>query len=175
VPTEKARKAAIALTQVGHGLVEGEPVNVGSLGWVKAAYQVVRQVADEAEVNPDRPLYESNHPYYSSDVPFRHPRGERHPQTFQSWERFVESGWADSDEDMNYVVRWDWRRPDPEAYADDPTAMPDHDWLEIFIVQQRKGIYVPLRVAVRESDEPEVRAWLKVRYRTVKANWEPLR
>ena len=172
MPTEKARKAAIALTQVGHGLVEGEPVNVGSLGWVKAAYGIVRQVADEAEQFPDGPLIGSKHPYYSSESNFY---SNEYPYRFGSWKKFRESGWYDSDEDMNYLVRWDWKTPDPDDYEATGVPLPDHDTLHLFFVLQRKGIYAPVEVAVKSEDEPDVKAWLKTRWRTVQANWSPIR
>ena len=164
------------LAEQGHGhLKTGATVTAESELWARQAYAVIRQVADEANMFPsETTLSETKHPYYSSETPYFN-REREYPQRFNSWQSFRESGWHDSDEDMNYLVRWDWLSPDPDDYEGTGEPVPDHDTLWLFFVLQRKGLYAPLAVAVRKEDEPEVRAWLKTRWRTVQANWTPIR
>jgi hypothetical protein len=140
------------------------------------------------------PLWEVDHPYYCSEssyyvggVPRRfdaytgYPRAriggydpDEHFQPFDhfefdSWSAF---DWKDSDHDMNLVFRWDWVMADPEDYGDGEPLPGDR--LLLFVMLQRKGRFVVLDMPVQRSEEPEIRAWLAARMRTIVALWSPL-
>lgn len=113
-------------------------------------------------------LWQANHPYYCSDTNFRtlDNTGE-----WASWQEFHE-GWGQSDEDMNLVFRWDWKKADPDDY--DPDEEVPGDKLYVFIMLQRKGDFWAHIIDITDDDEPAVREWLTGRARTITAIWAPI-
>ena len=114
-------------------------------------------------------LWEVDHPYYCSQGNF-HRNGQH--VVFESWEDFVEDGWANSDHDLNLLFRWDWEIPEDEAVEEgDPPARAQ---LLLFFMLQRKGDFWSVGVTVTQSDEPAVREWLAERAKTIAAIWAPI-
>lgn len=114
-------------------------------------------------------LWEVDHPYYCSEGNF-HRNGQR--VVFDSWEDFVEDGWANNDPDLNLLFRWDWEIPEDGFVEEgDPPARAR---LLLFFMLQRKGDFWSVSVAVTQADEPAVREWLTERAKTITAIWAPI-
>ena len=117
-------------------------------------------------------LWEAQHPYYATEGNYY---SNDCIARFDSWDEFKTDGSWDSDEDMNLVYRWDWTKPDPADYNGvDGDVMPETDTLNIFFVGQRKAIHRSEHITITEADEPEVRAWLTERAKTIAAIWAPI-
>lgn len=125
-------------------------------------------------------LWEYDHPYYCETgnylhSPYQKPDIISHEE-FPSWAEFKESGWMETDPDLNLVFRWDWHAHHIEFPGDfpDEEGRTEHHELELFLVLQRKAFNRSISIEVTEADEPEVRAWLVERARTIVSLWEPL-
>lgn len=122
-------------------------------------------------------LWETDHPYYCEEGNYfvSGLRGDEVHTEYESWQEFYDE-WGNTDEDMNLVFRWDWKRADPDDYAvelEDGEELPP-DTLAVYWVLQRKAILRSTSCVVTEADEPAIRAWLTERARTVAAIWAPL-
>jgi hypothetical protein len=112
-----------------------------------------------------RRLWEVDHPYYCQEGNFFKTGQHEH---FASWQEFTaDTRFVDGDRDMNFLIRWDWRKPG------------HHDWdgteyLLLFFVLQRKAWLLSKQITVTEADEPAVRAFLEDCARTMRATWEPV-
>lgn len=116
-------------------------------------------------------LWEVKHPYYCSDTNYyvsglENPPGGHHE--FGSWAEF---DWKDSDADLNLLVRWDWMVPDPADYGDEPVP---GERLHLYWLLQRKGNFMVTSFPVQRDEEPEIRAWLAERAKTIAAIWAPV-
>lgn len=124
-------------------------------------------------------LWEYDHPYYCSESNFFVGRNsDYYNEPVESWADFM-NGWGCSDVDMNLVFRWDWQELDPDDYESsddypDGWSAENPDRLEIFFIQQRKGIFAPVVCWVNKFNEPSVREWLSARWETMAAIWEPI-
>ena len=87
------------------------------------------------------PLYEVGHPYYGA---------EGYQEEFDSLDELIHVV-NSNDEDMNFVYRWDWDRPE---------APEEPGTLTLFVVLQRKSRFVNWICEVTEADEPRVREFL---------------
>lgn len=103
-------------------------------------------------------LRETKHPYhcsstnyYSNDTHVEHP----------SWAHFLEAE-GKADMDYNLLFRWDWH-PKSEDY--------EAETLELFFMGQRKGLFRAATVRVALENEPEIRAWLVIRWGHMKQLW----
>jgi hypothetical protein len=110
----------------------------------------------------DHKLWEVEHPYYCSPQSYTENGTD---ESFDSWREFFDE-YGDSDFDMNLVFRFDWKSADPDDGR-------DTDVLEVFFMQQRRGRFVPVTIAVSRDDEPAARAWLRERYDHLKRLWTP--
>lgn len=122
-------------------------------------------------------LWEVDHPYYCTEGNYfvGGARWDEVHTEYDSWQEFYDA-WGGTDEDLNFVFRWDWQRADPSDYAyelEHGEELPP-DTLQVFWVLQRKAILRSTTCIVTEADEPAVRAWLTERARTVAAVWAPL-
>ena len=130
-------------------------------------------------------LWEYDHPYYCSQGNYF--RNGLH-EAFGSWEDFAQpAGFVqgipsgnvlyDFDDDLNFLFRWDWIRPDPSDYKyeleEDPEFQIPGDTLLLFFMAQRKGRNFSAEVSVTEADEPAVRAWLTRKAKYMRKMWEP--
>ncbi|MDX3532506.1 hypothetical protein P1P75_40465 [Streptomyces sp. ID05-39B] len=113
----------------------------------------------------DAHLWEIDHPYYCAEGNYF--KAGQHEQ-FASWQDFTaETNFIDGDRDMNFLIRWDWRKPG------------FHDWdgdesLLLFFVLQRKAWLLSKQIPVTEADEPAIRAFLTECAQAMRATWEPL-
>ncbi|MEU7416741.1 hypothetical protein [Streptomyces antibioticus] len=113
----------------------------------------------------DAHLWEVDHPYYCSEGNFFKTGQHEH---FASWQDFTaETGFVDGDRDMNFLIRWDWRKPGHHGWDGD-------EYLLLFFVLQRKAWLLSKQIPVTEADEPAVRAFLADCAATMRAVWEPL-
>ena len=98
-----------------------------------------------------------SHPYYCSDSSY-YSLGFN--TTFSNWEEFY-VGMGKSDLDMNLVFRWDVCQGDDGNYC-----------MEIFIIHQRKGRFVPFMIdRVTDEDVPKILEYLKERQDHIKKLW----
>jgi hypothetical protein len=110
-------------------------------------------------------LWEIDHPYYCQEGNYF--KTGQHT-AFSSWQEFTEETvFVTGDRDLNFLFRWDWRKPG------------HHDWdgeeyLLLFFVIQRKGFNCSIQITVTEADEPAVRAFLTECAQTMRATWEPI-
>ncbi len=114
-------------------------------------------------------LWEYKHPYYSNE--------SNHFANgwFLEYESFAEflSAWGDADVDMNLIYRWDWEEYDCiDHYEGEPEDKYKGDYLKIFRVLQRKGIYCGQIIKVNKEDEAAVKEYL-ARYKpTIMSFWK---
>lgn len=108
-------------------------------------------------------LWETDHPYYGAEGCF-YANGHHHD--YKTWSDFLED-WADADEDMNYIYRFDWRE------GEDWGVKPGTAELWVHFVMQRKAFTTSACVQVTRDQEPEIRDWLAKRWRHVCATWTP--
>ena len=100
----------------------------------------------------DHPYYASDNNYYSNDI----------AQEYEKWEDFYEE-FNDADVDMNLAYRWDIKECE-EGY-----------YMEVFIIQQRKGIYMPILIkSVTEKDSAQIKEYLKPHFEKLLEIWNPL-
>lgn len=79
----------------------------------------------------------------------------------ETWDEFI-SNMGHSDLDMNLVFRWDVNKCDEGGY-----------YMEIFIVHQRKGRFVPFFIkCVEDKDLHSILEFLKKRKSHLKNLWE---
>ena len=99
-------------------------------------------------------LFDSDHAFYCSEENyFRRDT----TQDFPSWQSFIDAE-GGLDFDMNLLFRWDWKE----------------NFLKLFWMGQRKGLYRSNRIAVRHADQPAIRAWLQPRLDHLLGLWSPL-
>lgn len=104
----------------------------------------------------DKHLWEYDHPYYCSEG--------HYAEEFSSWEAFLDE-MGDSDMDLNLLFRWDWIHDDEDGA--------ENDTLFLFFMQQRKGKFVVIRVAMQDTDEDSVKTFLQARWAHLTELWMP--
>jgi hypothetical protein len=106
-------------------------------------------------------LFEIEHPYYCAEHNYRVSGTKSHEVIFEydDWLLFTESGWFNSDQDLNLLFRFDWK--DGELY--------------LYWILQRKGDFNCCIIHdMKIENEPEVREFLQKRFNHLKNLWEPL-
>ena len=112
------------------------------------------------ELAVDHPYYASGSNYYSNDADGSH----------ETMGDFLDE-FEDSDVDMNLVYRWDVKERCDEN-TDEPLG---HYYAEIFIIGQRKGLYLPQYVArFDECDVERFVSYLEKHWLTIQALWRPI-
>jgi hypothetical protein len=71
---------------------------------------------------------------------------------------------GDEDHDMNLIFRFDWVSDEDEEGV---------EYLDLFYIGQRKGIFRTVRIIVTKEEEPVIRKWLQPRYEKILQLWEP--
>lgn len=101
------------------------------------------------------------HPYYMSPKNYY---SNEASESFDTWPMFYKE-YCDLDIDLNLVIRWDITKSEgSENYS-----------MQIVIVAQRKGIYIPIQIArIFEDDVPSIVAYLKPHFSYIKKMWEPI-
>jgi hypothetical protein len=109
-------------------------------------------------------LWEYDHPYYCNEANWhRNVDGTFNHAEWSSWAEFLDATiFVPGDRDMNFLVRWDWRR------------YKEGDRLQLAFVMQRKGYLATHAIKVVEENEPEIRDWLTKCAEHVRLTWEPL-
>ncbi len=123
-------------------------------------------------------LWDTDHPYmmtlgnyYATDC----------HQSFETWSDFIDE-WGGSDQDYNWVVRWDWVEAkeedpdcredgDPEPYSGDDDALIGE--MRIQVILQRKASLSSCSVKVCRNDEPKVREYLAPYFAYMMQMWDP--
>lgn len=103
------------------------------------------------------------HDYYCSDNNYY---SNNAAERYDRWEDFY-AEMQDADVDWNLVFRWDIRAHNDENL--------EEGWyMEIFVMQQRRGKFVPFRIeVVEEKDFPEICDYLKPHYEKLQNLWQP--
>jgi hypothetical protein len=107
-----------------------------------------------------------DHPYYCSDSNwYDRTAGVQ----FTSWRGFHDA-YAESDEDLNLVFRWDVK----EREDDDGIGLGVFS-MELFVMQQRRGKFVPIWIeVVRDEDEASIREYLAKKWEHMRVLWSPV-
>lgn len=111
-------------------------------------------------------LYEIEHDYYCAEHNYRVSGTKSHEVIFEydNWKVFKESGWFNSDQDLNLLFRFDWK--------DQDTGVGE---LYLYWILQRKGDFNCCIIHnMKIENEVEVREWLQKRFDHLKNLWEPL-
>ena len=102
------------------------------------------------------------HDYYASDSNYysREVSGN-----YRTWADFYEE-YHNADIDMNLVYRWDiHQREESKRY-----------YMELFIIGQRKGIYVPILIDyVDEEDVESIISFLQPHLNKLISLWKPIK
>jgi hypothetical protein len=127
-------------------------------------------------MSSEQRLWEVKHPFYCTEGGYFWNQTDRKTiHAFGSWAEFL-ADMGNSDEDMNFLFRWDWSETDSET--DEPTFNGDvyyrNGELKLFFMIQRKGFHSTHLVEVCRADEPAVRAWLQLRLDYLMRVWAPL-
>tara|TARA_Y100000768_G_C23950847_1_gene670127 strand:+ start:353 stop:703 length:351 start_codon:yes stop_codon:yes gene_type:complete len=100
------------------------------------------------------------HDYYCSGSNYYSNEPE---MSFETFAEFYEE-FHDADVDMNLVFRWDLRKSEESEIH----------YLEIFMMQQRRGIFKPIQIeSFYESDIELFVKYLKPHIEKLKAIWKP--
>jgi len=106
------------------------------------------------------------HDYYCSDSSYYGLNFKTHYKTFESF--YNEMGQAD--EDMNLVFRYDIK----ERSATELKEGLSKFYMEVFIVHQRKGRFVPFFIEnIEESDFELINEYLSKKYLKLMNIWKP--
>ena len=107
-----------------------------------------------------------NHPYYCSDSNYY---STKPGDTFETATDFLDN-WENCDIDMNLVFRWDVK----PNLDDDENPLGTY-YAEVFIMQQRKGIFYPIYIRSISDDEVDrFVIYLKKHQEVLSAIWKPL-
>ncbi len=101
----------------------------------------------------DHDYYCSDSNYYSNDASL----------TYANWPDFY-NDFFDCDVDMNLIFRWDIKQHDSGEY-----------YMEVFMMQQRKGIFAPIYISVvNDQDCNSIIELLQKHIDKLKKIWEPI-
>jgi hypothetical protein len=101
-------------------------------------------------------LWEVDHEYYCVK-----PSTIKSTPIFHSFAAFISERIDDMDREL--LFRWDWVKTTSEK-----------DTLLLNFLQQRRGVFVQVKVLVTDSDEPAVIEYLKPRLDHLRNLWAPL-
>lgn len=126
-----------------------------------------------------------NHPYYCSESNYY---SNDPAMEFPDFPSFM-AEFSDADVDMNLCFRWDLASRDPNDNKNDSgihyseEEMEDikeqieehgHYYLNLFLIQQRKGIFKPIYIVnFEEKDIPEFIKYLEPHISKLKELWKP--
>lgn len=103
-------------------------------------------------------LAQREHPYYCSLSNYY---SNEASLIYETMTEFLEA-WEENDVDMNLVFRWDIHKSDSIPYF---TA-------EVFIIQQRKGIFKPIYIrSVEEKEIERFENYLKLHKAVIDSFW----
>lgn len=112
-------------------------------------------------------LKDYNHPYYCEVSNFYSNKANKHYGTVS---QFL-AEFRDADVDMNLCFRWDIR----EKYEDEEEKIVIGFRLDLFLILQRKGIFMPVCIdQITESDLRALEEYLQNHLETMRKNWSPL-
>ncbi|WOL24713.1 hypothetical protein [Vibrio phage PG216] len=108
-----------------------------------------------------------DHPYYCADCNYY---SREAGATYDTMKEFLDE-FEDADVDYNLVFRWDVK-PILDDEHDKPTG---EFYAEVFIMQQRKGIFAPFYIrSITEDDVPRFVEYLKPHKERLEEIWMPL-
>ena len=107
-----------------------------------------------------------DHPYYCSDSNYFSNEASK---TYYTWPEFY-GEMKGADPEYNLIFRWEIRE-----HEDDDGVKSGAYYMEIFYMQQRKGLYMPISIKrVFEEDVPQIIEFLQAKYTYLKKLWEPI-
>lgn len=105
------------------------------------------------ELAIDHDYYAHGSNYYSTEA-YGH---------YNTWADFY-NNFFDADIDMNLIYRWDIFEQCPGNFS-----------MQVVIIGQRKGIYLPIEIdRVEENDVPQIVEFLKPHFDKLLSIWKPL-
>lgn len=109
----------------------------------------------------------AKHPYYCSSTNYN--AGGGGGMKFDTMEDFLDE-FEDAEIDYNMVFRWDVKKQ-----IDDEDNELDGYCAEVFIMLQRKGIFLPCMITnIREDDVPRFKTYLGKHFEQIKELWRPI-
>jgi len=107
------------------------------------------------------------HDYYCSECNYY---SNRPAQKYGNMTEFMDE-YEDTDIDMNLCFRWDIREK-RDSETDEPTGS---YCAEVFIMQQRKGIFKPIMIEnVNEEEAIRFKKYAKKHWEKLKQIWKPI-
>lgn len=108
------------------------------------------------------------HDYYCSDSNYN---GLAFNTTYLTFQDFYNE-MGNADDDMNLVFRFDICEKDSDEIYND--SKDSKYYMEIFIIQQRKGRFVPFMIEnVYEEDFSLIKEYLQKKYNKINNLWSP--
>ena len=110
-------------------------------------------------------LAAAGHDYYCSESNYysKEPRS-----VYETFSDFTDE-WGEHDIDMNLIFRWDI------AINEDNDENPTGYNAEIFMIQQRKGIFKPIRIEnITQDDIPKFIEIVTPHWEKLKKIWRPI-
>jgi len=105
------------------------------------------------------------HPYYCSDSNYY---SNEASQRFETMTEFLDE-WEGADLDMNLIFRWDIK---PRG---DTGAETGRYCAKVFIMLQRKGIFMPVYIAhINEAEAERFETLAQQHWTTIQALWNPI-
>lgn len=109
-----------------------------------------------------------DHPYYCADCNYY---SNEAGATYDTMKEFLDE-FEDADVDYNLVFRWDVK---PNLSEEDYETPLGTYYAEVFIMQQRKGIFAPFYIrSITEDDVPRFVEYLKPHKERLEQIWMPL-
>ena len=106
------------------------------------------------------------HDYYCSESNYFDSSRSDNYKTFKQFS----DQWLNADIDMNLCFRWDVKQYEDEDVKGNLTYS-----MEVFIMQQRKGIFYPIYIEnVTDEDVPSILEYLKPHQEKLLSLWKPL-
>lgn len=111
-----------------------------------------------------------HHPYYASQSNYY---SNEAAKSYETWEEFYKE-WGNSAVHLNLVYRWDIaEKNEDNGYENDDYGHGTF-YMELFIIQQRKGIYTPIHIdELKEGDVPQIMSFLQRHYIELMKMWDP--
>jgi len=107
----------------------------------------------------------AKHPYYCSDSNYY---SNEASLSYKNWEDFI-SDWHDADVEYNHVFRFDIK----ENEDDNKVGLGTY-YGEIFVMQQRKGIFKPISIEnIKPENFESIKEFLSRHFEEVKKLWQP--
>tara|TARA_B100002049_G_scaffold237323_1_gene228060 strand:+ start:11572 stop:11952 length:381 start_codon:yes stop_codon:yes gene_type:complete len=106
-----------------------------------------------------------DHPYYCSDSNYY---SREFKQNYSTMTEFLDA-WEELDVDQNLCFRWD------VTHSKDDEAELGEYFAEVFIMEQRRGLFIPCMInSIDEDEAKRFKAYAEKHWNTIRKIWSPL-